>query len=269
MTAIIIFFKKLFRIPLTPQEEIYDRLRNVQEAKPLVVAPAPTPIPPQRPTLPKEKRPPGLPPSNHFFSRDRKTLESEYEFLWPLAKLSGPMASDAEKHAAFIIQNRKEFEAVDQALGMPWYIVACLSTMEMGLNFKGTILNGDDWHEQTYHYPAGLGPWKSWVHAAIWGIQYEVKRFPAFSDIRSYPWKNVGSAFFFLECWNGQNARIEPQYSLTTPKGASPYIYSGTQFYVKGKKQEKPSRFTPDLVSQQPGCMAILLALKNSGIQLF
>lgn len=235
---------------------------------PLPVPSVPPPVTPPLPSTSPRPRPFDLPPGNHYAGRVRAKMAEEYRYLWSVAELSGAMGKEAIRYARFLHENSARFQRVaDTFPGVPWHLFGVISVLEMGLNFNGTILNGDDWSRKTVHFPPGLGPWNSYEEAAEWGFIHECNGWNFnWSTMR---WGDPGEYFYFLESWNGHNARTEPQYSLTTPPGASPYIYSGTQFYSKGKKQENPTRFNPELVSQQPGCMAILLALKGLGVEVF
>ncbi len=213
------------------------------------------------------KQPFGLPPGGHFSGRDREQMMAEYRYLWSICSLSGPMADDAKRAASFLRENQGRYQGVAVRLGMPWFIVGVISIMEMGLNFRGTILNGDDFTKPTHNFPPHLGPWASWEEAALWGLRYEAKGWNF--NLGTFNWRDVGACFYFCESYNGHDARQEPQGSLTRPPNASPYIYSGTPFYKSGKKQENPTRFDPNLVSEQPGCMAVLWALQESGVLVF
>lgn len=231
--------------------------------------PAPVPMKPHELPIKEVGRPAGLPESNHYASRSRALMELEYEYLWPKAVLTGPMADDARQHADWILKNRARLEAFTKKYfpTMPFHVPGIINVLESGLDFNGTLLNGDDFTRKTVHFPSGHGPWKSWEEAAVYAFNHEAEGWHWV--LSKWNWNDVGAYFWLQESWNGHDARLSPQYELTTPKGASPYVYSGTQFYVKGKKQENPSRFSKDLVSAQPGCMAILKALELSGVKVF
>lgn len=248
--------------------------------KSLFTKPIKEPVkPPVRPEKPNDKetpnsspvtspgkRPEDLPASNHYAGRKSAQLLAEYRYLFSIATITPKWHSEVWRSVDWAKLNRSRFEAVSRVTLVPWYVVAIINIMEMGTNFNGSLLNGDDWHGKTRNFPPGHGPWKSWEDAAIYAFDYEEDGWNIQTE--TYNWKDIGSIFWFLEAWNGFNARTGEQYEKTTPKGASPYIYSGTPFYVSGKKQENPTRFTPELVSQQIGCMAFLKALELSGERL-
>jgi len=238
-----------------------DKPVKVPEAKPVELG---EPLNPVK-SIPG-KRPEDLPESNHYAGRKTSQLLAEYRYLFSIATITNKWKPEVYRSVDWAKLNRHRFEAVSIVTKVPWYVVAIINIMEMGTDLNGSLLNGDDWHGKTKHFPSGHGPWKSWEEAAIYAFDYEEDGWNIQTE--TYNWKDIGSIFWFLEAWNGFNARVEPQYSLTTPKGASPYIYSGTPFYVSGKKQEAPTRFTPELVSKQIGCMAFLKALELGGEKL-
>lgn len=238
--------------------------KAVEDTSPSTPSPSTPPSngSPSTPGSPSSRRPIDLPSSGHYMSRDRAKLSLEYAFLFSVATITEARQAEVVRSASWARANKARFQKIENLTRVPWYVVAIINIMEAGTDFSGTLLNGDPWNKKTVHYPARLGPWDSWEDAAIFAIRHEAKGWNFNLDI--FVW-DIPGIFFFLEAWNGFNARSEPQYSLTTPKGASPYIYSGTPFYTKGKKLEAPSRFEPELVSAQIGCMAFLKELERQG----
>lgn len=218
-------------------------------------------------------RPQALPPGNHYASRNRILLEAEYEYLWPQARVTEAFAKESFLVVDWALKNKAVFQMAEAETKVPWWLIAGINNLEMGANLNGTILNGDPWKEKTRHYPSGLGPWKNWLDAAIWGLRYEAKGWGF--DLTKFRW-TVGGAFYFAEAYNGFNVRAE-MGAGTRPPYASSYIYSGTQFYQSGKKIEKliPGQtktqlvFDPNLVSKSLGLMAFARAMQNHGEDLF
>ncbi len=234
----------------------------------------PTPPVPLAPGSVPTSRPKDLPASNHYYSRNRSLMEQEYQYLWPLAKVQPDYQREAKMLVDWAKHNRGLFDLASEATKVPWWVIAGINQLEMGMNFNGTILNGDSWKDKTTHYPPGLGPWKNWLDACIWGLRYEARGWNF--DLAKFQW-TVGGTFYFAECYNGHNARLAMGLEII-PANASPYIYSGTQFYQKGKLTEVESspgsgkyvgKFRPDLVSSQVGFMAFAKALQDSGEELF
>ncbi len=223
-------------------------------------------------------RPADLPPGNHYASTLQAKMEAEYRYLWWLLGEPGygvlpGWRSEAVREVAIAQAHRSDYLGVASVFGsMPWFVVALLNLMEQGQKFSGTLLNGDPWDKVTFHYPSGLGPWNSWREAAIFAINHEAKG--QGWNLLAWSW-TLESTLYFMECYNGRNARL-PEGEGILPPHASPYIYSGTPFYTRGKRVEyvgadgrAHGRFDPDLISQQLGCMAFLKALEASGEKLF
>lgn len=237
----------------------------------------PTPSPPSVAPSPGSKpvtRPSDLPAGNHYGSRNRLLMEAEYTYLWPMASIRADWRIAVQAVVAWAIENRSTFLAASKETAVPWWVIAGINNLEMGANFNGTILNGDSWKSKTKHYPPGLGPWKSWLEACVWGLRYEAKGWGF--DLAKYRW-NVGGAFYFAESYNGHNVR-EAIGQSTVPPHASPYIYSGTPFYVSGKMTEVETApgsgkyrgvFDSRLVSEQVGFMAFAKGLELTGEKLF
>lgn len=233
-----------------------------------------SPAPVVEPPTPKPidvARPADLPASNHYASnhpsQDRAKLEAEYRYLWSIA---GPkderwkMAS--QEAASWMFTHKAQFQEVELLTSIPWAVVAVINIMEMGMNFDGTILNGDPWNKVTRHYPSGKGPWKSWREAAVLGLMAEASGWNF--NLKTWNW-DVGGVFFFCEAYNGFNERMEIG-SKISPANAPPYIYSGTQFYSSGKKIEVlgpdgkyHGDFDVNKVSDQCGVMLMLKALSQ------
>jgi lysozyme family protein len=113
----------------------------------------------------------------------------------------------------------------------------------------------------TIYVPKGIGKGKdwSWEDFAIHALDMEKGKFPPVWDI--------DGTLDFLERYNGTG------YRRFHPEVKTPYLYSGTQFYTKGKYTEKrnwrgqmKSYFDKNLVSKQVGCVPILRTLGFKGV---
>lgn len=219
-------------------------------------------------------RPLDLPSTNHYQSRSRSKMVAEFEYLYPLAVVQPHFVLEAARAVEWAQSEKLAFNLVAKETNIPWWLVATINSLEMGRNMNGTILNGEPWKQKTKKHPAGLGPWKNWVEAAVWGLRYGAKQWGF--DLAKWSW-GVGDCFYFAESWNGHGARSDAGKDFNPPY-ASAYIYSATQFYSSGKFVEvetKPgsgkykSVVNRDLVSQQLGVMAFAKALEKAGEKLF
>jgi len=155
-----------------------------------------------------------------------------------------------------MIQNKPRYEAVSLTLatGMPWWFVAIVHFMEGGGKFTRHLHNGDPLTARTVNVPKGrpvLGkaPF-SWEESAIDAIQYMEGQNKIWRQLKG-KW-DLESILKKFEAYNGMGYQ---------KKGLlSPYLYSYTQFYEKGK-YAFDGKYDPNLVSKQPGVIPLMKAL--------
>ncbi|MBR0687359.1 hypothetical protein JQ594_15615 [Bradyrhizobium manausense] len=145
---------------------------------------------------------------------------------------------------------RARFKAVEKAEGVPWPVVAIIKEREAGADpaFRRSIAQGDAWNAPSQNVPRGRGPFPSWEAAAH----------DALTDCAPFAarWRDwsIGGTLTILEKYNGVG------YAA---KGLpSPYVWSATDQYVKGK-YVRDGVFDPDFVDRQIGCAALLLAMQK------
>lgn len=143
------------------------------------------------------------------------------------------------------------YEPVADAVGCPWYVVACIHLQECGEDvgvFKAVLHNGEKivgTGKKTKLVPRGQGPFATWEEAAIDALGGK-------KALTKQAW-DVGSALKFLEAYNGLGYRAH--------ETASPYLWSYTNQYVKGK-YVADGVWSATAVSKQQGCAAIMKALE-------
>jgi len=147
-------------------------------------------------------------------------------------------------------QNKARFLAVEKAEGVPWFAIAIIKEREAGADpaFKKSIAQGDAWAARSTHIPKGRGPFSSW-EAAAHDALVDCAPYAA----RWHDW-SIGGLLTILEKYNGLG------YAA---KGLpSPYIWSATDQYVKGK-YIRDGVFDANFVDRQIGCAALLIALQR------
>ena len=136
------------------------------------------------------------------------------------------------------------YEKVEAKTGVPWFVVACISSLESGLDLKACLHNGEriiGTGRKTTLVPKGKGPFETWEEAAI----------DALGKHSASGW-SIGYCLDFLEKYNGLGYRR---------RGIpSPYVWSFTDQYTKGK-YVADGVFNPDAVSGQCGAAAIMKGL--------
>jgi len=160
-------------------------------------------------------------------------------------------ASSIEKQATNIKNKRSRYEAVSEATGVPWDVIAVIHYRESSCSFAGVLHNGEKiigTGRKTTLVPKGRGPFSRWEDAAI----------DALMNCAPYAGKNtdwsLSNTLDLLEAYNGLGYR---------KKGLpSPYLWAGTDQYTSGK-YVADGKFDPNVVDKQLGAAAILMSLRG------
>lgn len=165
---------------------------------------------------------------------------------WQRAKLTrGPEFTPVAKRLS---ANKSRYQAISNATGVPWYVIAVIHEREAGYdpNFTRNIANGEPWNRETRLVPRGRGPFRSFEEAA-----YDALVLCPPYAAKNKDW-SAGDTLTLLEKYNGLGY---------ANKGLpSPYIWSGTDQYEKGK-YVADGVFDPNAVDKQLGCAGLLMAM--------
>lgn len=185
------------------------------------------------------------------------TLKELNEQRWkdchiPAAK--GP-AFKAVADVLMKVENRKRYVAVANALSLkgyniPWWFIAVAHYREAGFDVHNNaprwdsyLGNGQPLNKKTTLVPAGRGPFSTWEEGAV----------DALVEAPPYAAKNkdwsIGGSLSMLEQYNGLG-----YFNKGKP---SPYIWAGTDQYVKGK-YVADGVYNPNAIDKQLGCAGIL-----------
>ena len=201
-------------------------------------------------------RPLNLPLSNHYVSTLFTTLSLEYNYLWPLAVVIPNSLAQADRAVHTALKNKNTYLDIEAKTKVPWFFTAALHMRESNFDFTKHLHNGDPLSERTTHVPTNrpaLGsPPFTFTDSAIDALQYE-----GFASEEKW---DVATTFYCLEAWNGHGYRRAS--NECTPVNASPYVYSGTQFYECGKFVAD-HKFDTSLRDGQLGVMAFLKHLSE------
>ncbi len=185
-------------------------------------------------------------------------LKQEYLDLWQSCTIKPNFQDELNDSVATIANNEASYKDIAHETGVPWYVVAIIHGLEASFNFKTHLHNGDPLDKRTIQEPAGrprLGmPPFTWKKSAI-----DALNFDGATGIQSW---DLPTTFWYLEGYNGWGYRTGAGRA-TEPRNRSPYIYSGTTHYNKGK-YGSDGHFDPNLVSDQVGCMALLFGLVSA-----
>ncbi len=148
--------------------------------------------------------------------------------------------------------NQARYQDVANRFGnaLPWFVIALIHAMEGSLDFKTHLANGDSLQRRTVNAPAGLPrsgkppfSWEEGARAALLEDRLD----------KVTRWDLPG-ILYVLEGFNGWGTRA---------KGvATPYLWSGTQFYTAGK-YVADHQWSATAMSQQLGAALLLRELVN------
>lgn len=172
-------------------------------------------------------------------------LKEANEERWNNAKLT----RDFSHIARILVAAKPRYERVQAVTGVPWFVVAVIHERESSQSWDSQLAQGDPLGEKSIHVPAGRGPFATWEGGA----------FDALVNCHPYAARNkdwsVGGTLTKLEEYNGLGY---------ANKGIpSPYVWSGTNIYTKGK-YTSDGHYDPDKVDLQPGCAALILHMMDA-----
>ncbi len=176
-----------------------------------------------------------------------------YELLYESCLTRPNRKASVNALAKKIRANRKRYEKVGKAVGVPWYVVGIIHSLEASGDFTRHLHNGDPLSARTVHVPAGRPktgkPPFTWEQSAIDALRG--RGLGAWKD-----W-SVPGALYQLEAYNGFGYRDHH------PKVPSPYLWSFSNHYTRGK-YVADGRFSATAVSQQVGAALLLKQLAGS-----
>jgi lysozyme family protein len=182
------------------------------------------------------------------------SLRGEYQRLFDTCVIRPGRAQEVEQLSRKIGQNRQRYEAVSSGTGVPWYFIALIHCLEASFDFRTHLHNGDPLEAPTVRVPAGrpLGPGPfTWEQSAQDALR--LKRLHTWTD-----W-TVPGVLYKLEGYNGFG------YRRLNPKLNSPYLWSFSNHYSKGK-YVADGRFSPSAISRQCGCAVLFRRLVDHGL---
>lgn len=184
-------------------------------------------------------------------------LRKEYEQLWASVDAHDD-DTRLNKIVTKILANRSRYENIEAQTSVPWFVIACIHYLEGSSMFSRQLFNGEPWNQVTRKVPKGQGPWTSWEHSAIEAMIELNEDLTKLIGSDEFDW-DIPEICFAFEKHNGWG------YRLYHAHVKSPYLWSKTNHYVKGKYIEKKNIFgqwkvhwKDNLVSQQVGAMAII-----------
>lgn len=174
-------------------------------------------------------------------------LKAKNAERWKNAKLTrGP---EFERPAQIAVAHKSIYLNIQERTGVPWVFVAVTHYRESSQNFSTNLGQGDPLNRKTVHVPAGRGPFTGPNAFADAAVDALVNCAP--HAARNTDW-SISGLLTTDESYNGlayANAGVP-----------SPYIWSGTNQYVRGKVMVDHGPIEP-VVDRQLGCAGLILAI--------
>lgn len=171
-------------------------------------------------------------------------LRSSYRTLWNGMVINADKVAAADAAARRILAGADRYKALERSTGVPWFFIGLCHLREGNLSFETYLGNGQSLHRATTIVPVGRGPFATFEAGAVDALTKM-----GFTSIRDWSLERIG---YCLEGFNGYGYRA---------KGVnSPYLWAGTNRYVKGK-YIADHVFDANAVDKQLGSMAVLSRL--------
>jgi lysozyme family protein len=176
-------------------------------------------------------------------------MRREYAELWQGMDIKPERQAVVAKAAKAVLDSKPVYEQVEAATGVPWWWIGITHRLEALGNFQCHLHNGDPLTARTRQVPKGRpvkgNPPFTWKMSACDALlSHDLDRVEEWS---------IPRAAFEFERYNGWGYR-------KPGKPASPYLWSMTDHYTRGKYVED-GKYSPSAVSAQCGAMAILSEL--------
>jgi lysozyme family protein len=182
-------------------------------------------------------------------------LRQQYQTLFNGCVINPAHLGSVNAIVSRILPNQARYQSVAVPLGIPWYFVAVIHSMESGLSFNRHLHNGDPLTARTVQVPAGRPPSGdppfTWEQSAVDALTFE--GFASQTD-----W-SLPAILYRLEKYNGFG------YRNRTPPIMTPYLWSFSNQYTSGKFVADKV-FDPGAVSTQCGAALILLQMRQNGM---
>lgn len=181
------------------------------------------------------------------------------ERRWHKAKVDPKWRSRAEAAVNRYVANRNRYAAIENlrpSPSVPARVIFGLHGMESTWSFNKHLHEGSSLRRRTRWVPKGRPhgtPPFTWEESAE-DVLYKLK------DMENWDWSNLDSMLQNIETYNGLGYQ---RYHKSVP---SPYLWSGTTIYTRGK-YVSDKKWSSMAVSKQLGVAAMLKVMQERGIK--
>lgn len=183
-----------------------------------------------------------------------QSMKKGYANLWKKVIVRPSWGNCIDEAVSLIRAGRRQYLQVSKVTGVPWELIGVLHHMESGCNFRAHLHNGDSLKNRTRRVPKGRpkappanGKSYTWVESAVDALI--IKNLHKIKD-----W-TIERILYEAERFNGWGY---------LNKTNSPYLWSGTTLYVRGK-YVKDHKYSSTVVSEQVGVVPLLKKLLRKG----
>lgn len=177
---------------------------------------------------------------------DLAKLKADNLRRWGACQVHDWLLTLVDGVAKRLVDAKPRYVTVALKTSVPWPVIAVIHERESSQSWAASLAQGDPWSHMSIHVPRGRGPFPSWEAAAEDALVICPPHAAHWED-----W-SIGGALVLLEQYNGLGyaARGIP----------SPYIWSGTNQYIRGK-YIADGHFDPNAIDHQIGCAALLMRM--------
>lgn len=180
------------------------------------------------------------------------------EKRWDAARVTPAKAVAAGRIVDRIMSNKKIYQEVDQAAGVPWYVIAAIHNMESGGSFKRHLHEGSLLTARTRYVPKGRPktgkPPFTWTFSATDALVYD--------SMGKVLWWRLDDTLYATERYNGTG------YLRYHPPTPTPYLWAGTTVERPGK-YVADGKWSSTARSSQIGCATVWKVMEQRGILNF
>lgn len=183
---------------------------------------------------------------------------AEEAVLWKDAKTNPKDSVLLDKLVGRYLRTKKVYDEI-QAMrpnGVPSRIAFCLLYRECDNDMSCSPAQGDPLTHKSRHVPKGRIPGVSPAYTFLQAAE-DAYYSKDLDYLQAKDWSTIGSTLWVCEGFNGTGY---------WKRGlVSPYIWSGTSNYLRGK-YTGDNRYNPKAVDQQMGVAALLLRMQLRGV---
>lgn len=162
---------------------------------------------------------------------------------WQNMHIPSDRAGQFARAEARVRAGRSRYEIISAKTGIPWEVIGVIHYRESNCDFDTYLGNGQALNRKTTIVPKGRGPFATWEDGAMDALMTAPPKAGLNKD-----W-SIGGTLAKLEEYNG--------LGYATRGLPSPYIWAGTDQYIKGK-YIRDGVFDPNHVDTQLGCAGLL-----------